>query len=181
MQQLYKSKKNKVLDGVCGGIADYFKVDAVIVRLIWVLATIFGAHIFGVIAYIIAMVIIPPESKKASSFSPLEKSSKEVGEGTVEESTVKAEDTETISERESLVAVNGKNPGDRELEEIDSEERKRKFSLLLGLILISVGALLLIERFVDINLRFWLSNTIGNFWPILLIGLGIFLLSRRSS
>lgn len=145
MQRLYKSKKSKVLDGVCGGIAEYFKVDAVIIRLIWVLAIIMGAGFFGVIAYLIAMVIIPREL------------------------------------RESSEVVNEKNQGDKELEEIDSEERKRKFSLLLGLILIGVGGFLLIERFVGINVRFWISNTLGNFWPVLLIGLGIFLLSKRSS
>lgn len=144
-QQLYKSRKSKVVDGVCGGIAEYFKVDAVIIRLIWVLAIIMGAGFFGVIAYLIAMVIIPREL------------------------------------RESSEVVNEKNQGDKELEEIDSEERKRKFSLLLGLILIGVGGFLLIERFVGINVRFWISNTLGNFWPVLLIGLGIFLLSKRSS
>jgi phage shock protein PspC (stress-responsive transcriptional regulator) len=176
VQQLYKSRKNKVLDGVCGGIAEYFKVDPIIVRLIWVLATIFGAHIFGVVAYFIAAVIIPPEPKKATSSSPPEQTNKEEGED--KDGDGEAKNNEPISEKEPI--ANGKNPGDKELEEIDSEERKRKFSLLLGLILISLGAFLLIERFVDLNLRVWLSTAIGNFWPVLLIALGVFLLSRRN-
>lgn len=59
MNKLYRSKSNRILAGVCGGIGEYFKVDPTIVRLLWLLISITGGA--GVIAYIIAWIIIPKE------------------------------------------------------------------------------------------------------------------------
>jgi phage shock protein PspC (stress-responsive transcriptional regulator) len=55
-KRLYRSDTDKMLCGVCGGIAEYFSVDATIIRLLWVLLTCSGP---GILAYIIAAVIIP--------------------------------------------------------------------------------------------------------------------------
>ncbi|MGM9550380.1 MAG: PspC domain-containing protein [Faecousia sp.] len=54
---LYKSNVNKMLDGVCGGIAEYFDVDPTLVRLAWVVFCCIGGS--GFLAYIIAAIIIP--------------------------------------------------------------------------------------------------------------------------
>ncbi len=57
IKRLYRSGKNKILGGVCGGIGAYFNVDPVLVRLLWVcFSLMYGA---GIIAYIIAWIIIP--------------------------------------------------------------------------------------------------------------------------
>ena len=56
-KRLYKSNKNKVLCGVCGGIAEYFNVDPTLVRLGWIVFCALGGS--GLLAYIIAAVIIP--------------------------------------------------------------------------------------------------------------------------
>lgn len=56
-KRLYKSTENKMLDGVCGGIAEYFGIDPTLVRLGWVLFCALGGS--GIIAYIIAAIIIP--------------------------------------------------------------------------------------------------------------------------
>lgn len=56
-KRLYKSNENKMLDGVCGGIAEYFDVDPTLVRLAWVVFSALGGS--GIIAYIIAAIIIP--------------------------------------------------------------------------------------------------------------------------
>ena len=58
-KRLYKSNTNKMLDGVCGGIAAYFNVDATIIRLAWVLFCAMGCS--GVLAYIIMAIILPRE------------------------------------------------------------------------------------------------------------------------
>lgn len=56
-KKLYRSKKNKMLAGVCGGIGEYADIDPVAIRLFFVL---FGlACGMGVIAYLCAIVIIP--------------------------------------------------------------------------------------------------------------------------
>ena len=55
-KRLYKSRTDRKLSGVCGGIAEYFQLDSNLVRLAWVVFCLMGA---GVLAYIIAAIIIP--------------------------------------------------------------------------------------------------------------------------
>lgn len=56
MKKLYKSKTDKKIFGVCGGIAEYFNIDSTLVRLAWaVLIVCFGT---GVLAYILAALIM---------------------------------------------------------------------------------------------------------------------------
>lgn len=56
MKKLYRSDGNKMLCGVCGGVAEYFNVDPTIIRLGWVILGFAGV---GVIGYIIAAIIVP--------------------------------------------------------------------------------------------------------------------------
>ena len=56
-KRLYKSRNNKMICGVCAGIADYFNIDPSIVRVLWaVLALAAGT---GVLAYIACAIILP--------------------------------------------------------------------------------------------------------------------------
>ena len=65
MRKLYRSRENKILAGVCGGLGEYFQIDPVIIRLLWiVLSLVWG---FGVILYIIAIFIIPPQGNHYSN------------------------------------------------------------------------------------------------------------------
>ena len=56
-KRLYKSNENKMVDGICGGIAEYFGIDPTLVRLAWVLFCAMGGS--GFAAYIVAAIIIP--------------------------------------------------------------------------------------------------------------------------
>ena len=56
-KRLYRSRKNKVIGGVCGGIGEYFNIDPVLIRLVLVLFSFMGGG--GIIAYIIAWMVIP--------------------------------------------------------------------------------------------------------------------------
>lgn len=56
-KKLYKINEGKMIDGVCGGIAEYLNVDATVVRLLWVFFCLMGGS--GVLAYIIAAILIP--------------------------------------------------------------------------------------------------------------------------
>lgn len=58
-KKLFRSVDNRMVCGVCGGIGNYFGVDPTLIRLVWVLASIFGGS--GVLVYIIAAIIIPEE------------------------------------------------------------------------------------------------------------------------
>lgn len=66
-KKLYKSVTDKKIAGVCGGIAKYFDIDSTLVRLALVL--LFLCCGFGLLAYIIAAIVIPKESDVAGSDS----------------------------------------------------------------------------------------------------------------
>lgn len=59
MKKLYKSRSNKKISGICGGIAEYLDVDPTIIRLIFGIGILFGGA--GLWAYIICALIIPEE------------------------------------------------------------------------------------------------------------------------
>lgn len=58
-KRLYRSRRVRSIAGVCGGLADYFGVDVTIIRLLWAFAVIIYGT--GVLAYVVAAVIIPLE------------------------------------------------------------------------------------------------------------------------
>ena len=62
-KKLYRSN-NRMLAGVCGGIAEYFGVDATLIRLAYVLLSVFTVAFPGIIVYILAAIIIPLEPKE---------------------------------------------------------------------------------------------------------------------
>lgn len=61
MKKLYRSRRNSMIAGVCGGIGEYLNVDPTLIRLLWVLLGLAGGT--GVLVYIAAAIIIPDESK----------------------------------------------------------------------------------------------------------------------
>jgi phage shock protein C len=71
-RRLTRSATDRQIAGVCGGLAEYFGVDATPVRLVWVIVSIFGgAVIGGVIAYVLAWLVIPRSSGVSMSVDPL--------------------------------------------------------------------------------------------------------------
>ena len=58
-KRLTRSRRDKKIFGVCGGLANYFEIDPTIIRLAWVLFTLAGGC--GLIAYIIAALVMPNE------------------------------------------------------------------------------------------------------------------------
>jgi len=120
-KKLYRSKKNKVIAGVCGGLGEYFNIDPVLIRLLWVLATlIYGAGIF---AYILAWIIIPEQ--KESILVPPKKTEETLNEET--ESSAE----EVITE-EKVAATDS----------ADSAESRK----VGGIILIVIGAFFLLRE-----------------------------------
>lgn len=58
-KKLYRSKNDKKLAGVCGGVAKFFGIDPTIIRLIWALVAICAGA--GILAYIVCAFVIPEE------------------------------------------------------------------------------------------------------------------------
>ena len=59
-RKLLRSKKDRMIAGICGGIGEYLGIDSTVVRLVWVLLVVFS---FGmaIIAYLLAWILIPEE------------------------------------------------------------------------------------------------------------------------
>jgi len=55
-KKLYRSSRQQVFSGVCGGLAEYFDIDVTLIRIVWALSIISGV---GLLLYIIAAIIIP--------------------------------------------------------------------------------------------------------------------------
>ncbi|MDP1677683.1 MAG: PspC domain-containing protein [Bacteroidota bacterium] len=83
-QRLYRSQTNKVFAGVCGGLAEYFDVDPVVIRVLFVLMVLFGGT--GIVLYIAAIFIVPkkpfifgePTAATAAGSTPLTSSNANV-------------------------------------------------------------------------------------------------------
>ena len=57
-KKLYRSETDKMIGGVCGGLAEYFNIDSTIIRLAFVIMGLLGGH--GVLVYLVLLLLIPP-------------------------------------------------------------------------------------------------------------------------
>jgi phage shock protein PspC (stress-responsive transcriptional regulator) len=61
---LYRSEKNRKILGVCGGLSEYFEIDATLIRIIWLIFAIFGGGLFLLLYFILYFIIPLNNSKK---------------------------------------------------------------------------------------------------------------------
>lgn len=73
MKKLYRSRQNRVFAGIAGGLGEYFEVDPVVIRLIWLVLIFLGGT--GLVAYLIAWLIIPKEPVAVNVISVNERTS----------------------------------------------------------------------------------------------------------
>jgi len=154
-KRLYKSANDKVLAGVCGGIGEYFEIDPVLVRILWVISAFVGGA--GILAYIVAAIVMP---SRESAY----------GEKTYESTYRASESTNTGSGTEQArSAENAAEPG-----RVHRPRRSEKENRVLGgLILIALGGFFFIKEFLP-----WISG--GLLVAIVFIGLGFYFLTRKS-
>ncbi|MGD0339538.1 MAG: PspC domain-containing protein [Bacteroidota bacterium] len=65
IKRLYKSRRDRMIDGVCAGVAEYFGVDPTILRILWVLSIFIGG--IGFFLYIAGMIIMPANPEHLAS------------------------------------------------------------------------------------------------------------------
>ncbi len=72
-KRLYRSRDDRMIAGVCGGLGEYFNIDPTIVRLVLLFLTLWGGG--GVLVYVLAWIVIPerPASAKATASKQVEK------------------------------------------------------------------------------------------------------------
>ena len=59
VKRLYRSTTDKVFAGICGGLGEYWAIDPTMLRLLWIVATVFTGFVPGIIGYILAVLVIP--------------------------------------------------------------------------------------------------------------------------
>jgi len=74
-QKIYRSRTQRLMGGVCGGMAEYFNIDVLLVRLAWIIGTLFAGA--GIIGYIACLILIPENTDQEIP----EKSKRKPGEG----------------------------------------------------------------------------------------------------
>ncbi len=100
-KRLYRSRKDKVISGVCGGIAEYFDIDSTIIRLVWVILVFLAGT--GIVAYIIAAIIVPEEPEYVNYSKKDEKPEE------YEASQIEYEDENKEKKTEEVFKKNKKN------------------------------------------------------------------------
>lgn len=145
--RLYRSRRDRMVGGVCGGLGAYFGIDPVIVRLLFVVLTIWGG--MGVLAYLILWIIIPPEERMGATSQE-----------------VLAENVSEIGSEARRIADEARGVFSDEMRGAAPVPKERSY--LLAAILIAVGLLLLAGNVLNVAL--W------KLWPLLLILVGVYLL-----
>ncbi|MCL2027467.1 MAG: PspC domain-containing protein [Bacteroidales bacterium] len=159
MKTLRRSTTNRVLGGVCGGIAEYFNLDPVLIRLIFVITAIFGGA--GIILYILAWIIMPEKGNIQDAKI-----------NSVEDATI-VEDAKNEVKNEFDNVINELKNEFKDIEkEIDEKGKKCKHSSgwWIGIFLIFLGTAFLFKQLDWIHFS-WCG--IGRFWPLILIFIGI--------
>ncbi len=160
-KKLYRSNRDKMLGGVAGGLAEYFAIDPTLVRIIFVVSLFAGGA--GVLAYIILWIVVPEE--------PYAFASPNAGSGGIP-------GTESKPGTEGNPETAGTESGSQGEESAQPDyqkyyqamaEQKHKRSSIFGVVLVGVGLLFLLDNFVP-RIHF------GDFWPLLLVAVGVGLL-----
>lgn len=135
-KKLYRSKSDRIIAGVCGGLGRYLEIDPIFFRLAFVLLTFFGG--LGILIYLIMFLIVPEEGELAEPIS--------------------SEDYRSRRKAEVVEIVHR------------NHNRRR---LWAGIILILLGVVFFLEKYFPNIFNF------DNFWPLLLILLGVIVLVKK--
>lgn len=139
--RLYRNSSDSFIAGICGGLGNHLNIDPILFRILFVLAFILGGS--GLLIYIILWIVIP--EKPATPFGESQFKSKPMNE-------------ETMNHQQNPTRETKK-------------ENRNDGNLWGGVILIALGAMFLIDRFVP-RIHF------GDLWPIILIVVGGILITK---
>jgi phage shock protein C len=167
-KKLYRSRKDRMIWGVCGGLAEYFDVDTAMVRLIFVVAIFLGG--LGIPAYIILTIVTPSENSSASE--PRE---------TITENVVEIKETAENIGHDIHSAFTSRDSGDQTVPEIHHSREYRhnprhRAAFIFGAVLLVIGIIALIANLVPFNFFGWFWTI---FWPAILIIIGLVIIFGR--
>lgn len=167
-KRLYRSRTERFIAGVCGGLANYFNIDPVLMRVIFVVLA-FASGV-GIIAYIVLWIITPVEGTAATKPDQI-----------IKENIKDAGDTAAgIGERirEAVRPEQKAEPGTGAASPKQEANPADRGRYVAGLILLAIGGIALLA---NLNLFWWFAW--ARLWPIVLIIIGLVLIlgmARRS-
>jgi phage shock protein PspC (stress-responsive transcriptional regulator) len=152
--RLERSTTNRVIGGVCGGIAEYLAVDATLVRVTFVFTAFITAGLF-VLAYIVLLVLMPQPGQPAPFTSSPPRA---------------ATDTAPMDSGQSPTTPAIVAPVDPAVHAAEAERRRMAF----GYVLIAIGVAFLLSNAGVFRFVQWQF-----LWPLVLIGIGVLFLVQR--
>lgn len=171
-KRLYRSRIDRMIAGICGGLAKYFDIDPTIVRVLFVVSIFIGGG--GIVAYIILWIVVPEEqlifqSAAQDSQTNQKKSDSEESNSNTNQDSSKFDSTSFNA------GINQKvNEATNEINKILDEAKSNK-KVFGGTILILLGILFLLDNLFP-------YFDFGDYWPIILIviGVGIIIKATRN-
>ena len=150
-RRLTRDTKSAVLGGVAAGFANYFDVDPVLVRIVFIALAFLNG--FGLVAYIVAWMIVPREDRVAAAAA--------AGPGTGSGPTAADRVTEKLREAGERVA--------QEFQRMPADTGRGR--MVAGTVLILLGVLFLLDRLSWWHWPQWAR--LSNLWPVILIAVGV--------
>ena len=157
--RLERSTTNKVIAGVCGGIAEYLQVDPTLVRVFFVIATVMTAGL-GFLGYLVLLVMMPLPGKPApfvSNSAPFVSNS--------------APDSTTQPTSSTMDTTRPTPPSVVQVEDPLTAERRRA---TFGYFLVALGVVFLLANVGAFRIVRW-----DLVWPLVFVGAGVLLLAQR--
>jgi len=151
-RRLTRDTKNAVMGGVAAGFANYFGVDPVLVRIVFIALSFLNG--FGVVAYIVGWVIMPRDDRAVEVAGP---AAPGAGSGPTAADRV----AEKLREAGERVA--------QEFQRMPADAGRGR--MVAGTILILLGVLFLLDRFSWWHWPQWAR--LSNLWPVILIAVGV--------
>ena len=158
--KLYRSDKDRILFGVCGGLAKYFGMDSSLMRIIVILLAIVTGGV-GVLIYLAMAFIVPLEG--STKTTPKEIVLENVEEAKTTAQGLGKEIKEAFSQEKS-------ESGEKSESRQDSDEQARRRNIF-GVILIIIGIFILLGVLGIFNWHWWTVV-----WPIALIAIGLLII-----
>jgi phage shock protein C len=156
MERLYRSDVDRVIGGVCGGLAAYLHIDSLVVRIAFVLLAMVNA--VGLAVYLLLWVLVPARKAETDATQDIWQ----------ERDGTSGQRVPTGSTDIQQAPVGGKAPAG------SSQSQRQQHLLIAGAALVGIGLLVLLD---NLGILWWFS--LNKLWPLLLIALGSVILMNN--
>ncbi len=165
-KRLYRSRTDRMIGGVCGGLGNYFGIDPSLVRLVFVLLLVFGGS--GFLLYLILWIVLPEEGR---TYASPEEATRANAQEIADRARQFGDDVKSAFGGSS--SAGEKSSSGLLSEPTQTRPASTTGPWLFGLILIVIGAMFLLGNLVPNFLSF------GQWWPIILVLIGVAMLAGQ--